>query len=169
MRLLPVHPSSKAEGAFLWKNKPNSMTGSLKICVHPIHQWLKNNSHLIARSNTSASLSVLGERPAKTQYRWRRNDYSNACLRQHEHGTPVRMCLEFKWIAFSSHTRYNSNMPILKLKTSDEVKELEFELDYQSRLTTQERFKMMLAKSQQMARLLQRNGRRRTTQIIKRT
>ena len=64
---------------------------------------------------------------------------------------------------------YSFIMPILKLKTSDEAKELEFELDYQARLTTQERFQMMLAKSQQMAKLLQRNGRRKTTQIIKRT
>ena len=72
-------------------------------------------------------------------------------------------------IALLSYIRYSLSMPVLKLKTPDEAKELEFELDYLARLTTRERFQMMLAKSRQMARLLQRNGRRRTTQIVKRT
>ena len=76
--------------------------------------------------------------------------------------------MDLKMIALLSHIMYSFNVAILMLKTTDEVKELEFELEYQTRLTTQERFRMMLAKSQQMAKLLQRNGRRRTTQIIKR-
>lgn len=64
---------------------------------------------------------------------------------------------------------YFMSMSVLKLTKHDEAKEFEFELDYLARLTTQERFQMMLAKSQQMAKLLKRNGRRRTTQITKRT
>lgn len=44
--------------------------------------------------------------------------------------------------------------PILKLKSDEEEKELEFELDYQLSLTSQQRFEMMLEKSRFMAQLL---------------
>jgi hypothetical protein len=64
---------------------------------------------------------------------------------------------------------YIAYMPILKLTKDNEAKELEFELAYMAKLTTQERFQMMLAKSREMAKLLRRNGRRRITQITKRT
>jgi hypothetical protein len=37
--------------------------------------------------------------------------------------------------------------PILKIETDDEEKELEFELEYQLSLTTQQRFEMMFKKS----------------------
>ena len=60
-------------------------------------------------------------------------------------------------------------MPVLKLSKHDEIKELEFELDYLARLSIQERFQMMLAKSQEMAKLLKRNGRRRSAKVVKRT
>ena len=57
-------------------------------------------------------------------------------------------------------------MHILKLAYDDEDRELAFELDYLAGLTTRERFEMMFAKSRQLEKLLKRDGRRRTTQII---
>ncbi len=47
--------------------------------------------------------------------------------------------------------------------------ELEFELAYQRRLSTQERFEMMLARSRQIAEELIRRGHRRPVEITKRT
>ena len=64
---------------------------------------------------------------------------------------------------------YGTIMPILKLVKEDEAKELAIELDYLARLTTRERFQILLTKSWHLAKLLNRNGRRRTTQVIKRT
>ena len=60
-------------------------------------------------------------------------------------------------------------MAILKLEKDDERKEIEFELDYLTSLTTQQRFQMMIQKSREMVLLLRRNGHRKSTQIIKRT
>jgi hypothetical protein len=60
-------------------------------------------------------------------------------------------------------------MAVLKLKKNNESQEIEFELDYLTSLTTQERFQMMLQKSREMALLLNSNGRRKSTQVIKRT
>jgi hypothetical protein len=60
-------------------------------------------------------------------------------------------------------------MAVLKTRTNDERAEIEFELDYLASLTTQQRFEMMLRKSRQMAYLRKRHGRRRTTEVIKRT
>jgi len=60
-------------------------------------------------------------------------------------------------------------MAVLKTRTHNERAEIEFELDYLASLTTQQRFEMMLRKSREMAALHKRHGRRRTTQIIKRT
>jgi len=59
-------------------------------------------------------------------------------------------------------------MAVLKTRTCNEREEIEFELDYLTSLTTQERFEMMLRKSREMAALRRRNGKRRTTQITKR-
>jgi len=71
-------------------------------------------------------------------------------------------------------------MAILKLKRHNEDKEIEFELDYLTSLTTRERFEMMFRKTQEMLSLLssplgapraatgKRNERRKTTEIIKR-
>ncbi len=61
------------------------------------------------------------------------------------------------------------DMAILKLRQDDERAEAEFELDYLTSLTTRERFELMLRKSREMALLLRRHGRRRTTKISKRT
>ena len=60
-------------------------------------------------------------------------------------------------------------MPVLKLEKDDERQEIEFELDYLASLTTRQRFQMMQQKSREMILLLGRNGRRKSTQVVKRT
>jgi hypothetical protein len=60
-------------------------------------------------------------------------------------------------------------MAVLKLEKNSEDQEIEFELDYLTSLTTQQRFQMMLQKSREMALLLKRNGRRKSTQVVKRS
>jgi len=59
-------------------------------------------------------------------------------------------------------------MGILKLDRHNEDKEIEFELKYLASLTTRQRFQMMFRKTKEMMRLLGRNERRKTTEIIKR-
>ena len=59
--------------------------------------------------------------------------------------------------------------PILKLSKDNPDKECEFELEYLLSLSIQERFQMMLKKSQEMYNLMVNNGHRRTNQIIKRS
>ena len=59
--------------------------------------------------------------------------------------------------------------PILKLNKDNPDKECEFELEYLLSLSIQERFQMMLKKSQEMYNLMVNNGHRRTNQIIKRS
>jgi hypothetical protein len=59
-------------------------------------------------------------------------------------------------------------MAILKLNKHNEGKEIEFELDYLTSLTTRQRFEMMFRKTREMLRLLKRNERRAVTKIIKR-
>lgn len=59
-------------------------------------------------------------------------------------------------------------MAILKLDQHNEEKEIEFELDYLTSLTTSQRFQMMFRETQEMLGLLRRNGYRATTEIIKR-
>jgi len=59
-------------------------------------------------------------------------------------------------------------MAILKLDKHDEDKEIESELDYLTSLTTSQRFEMMFTKTEEMLRLLKKDGRRTTTEIIKR-
>jgi len=59
-------------------------------------------------------------------------------------------------------------MAVLKLKKHDENREIDFELDYLLSLTTKQRFEMMFEKSRQMAALLRRNGRRKTSKVVKR-
>ena len=59
-------------------------------------------------------------------------------------------------------------MAILKLSRHDEKKEIEFELDYLLSLTIAQRFEMMFRRSRQMKSLSKNNGRRKTTEIIKR-
>jgi hypothetical protein len=60
-------------------------------------------------------------------------------------------------------------MAVLKLEKTNESQEIEFELDYLTSLTTRQRFQLMLQKSREMALLLKRNGRRKSTQVVKRT
>ncbi len=60
-------------------------------------------------------------------------------------------------------------MAVLKLGKTNESQEIEFELDYLTSLTTRQRFQMMFQKSREMALLLKRNGRRKSTQVVKRT
>ena len=64
-------------------------------------------------------------------------------------------------------------MAILKLKRHNEDKEIEFELDYLTSLTTSERFEMMSRKTREMLSLLnsatgKKNEHRAVTEIIKR-
>jgi hypothetical protein len=58
---------------------------------------------------------------------------------------------------------------VLKLAADDEEKELEFELDYLSSLTFEERLKMMREKSREMLKQMIDHGHRRSFEIIKRT
>ena len=58
---------------------------------------------------------------------------------------------------------------ILKLSDSDEEKEIQFELDYLFSLTVQERFQMMMNRNRELLDILEKNGHRRTSEIIKRT
>ncbi|MCD6175438.1 MAG: hypothetical protein J7K65_06710 [Planctomycetes bacterium] len=60
-------------------------------------------------------------------------------------------------------------MAVLKLEKDDEQREIEFELDYLTSLTTRQRFEMMAQKSREMILLLKQNGHRKSTQVIKRT
>ncbi len=60
------------------------------------------------------------------------------------------------------------NPYILKLSSDDEKKELEFELDYLSSLTFEERLKMMREKSKEMLKQMIDHGHRRAVEIIKR-
>ena len=64
-------------------------------------------------------------------------------------------------------------MAILKLDEHDEDKEIEFELDYLTSLTTSQRFEMMFTKTREMLRLLssatgKKDKPRKTTEVIKR-
>ena len=59
-------------------------------------------------------------------------------------------------------------MAILKLDRHNEDKEIEFELDYLTSLTTSQRFELMFRKTKEMLRLLKKDGRRTTTEVIKR-
>jgi hypothetical protein len=59
-------------------------------------------------------------------------------------------------------------VPILKCEKDDEKRELEFEIDYQLSLTTEQRFKMMFKRSEEIAKMLIENGHREPFKIIKR-
>ena len=58
---------------------------------------------------------------------------------------------------------------ILKIEKDNEKKEMLFELKYQISLTIGQRFKMMLKKSEEMRKLLEKSGHRKDAQVIKRT
>ena len=57
---------------------------------------------------------------------------------------------------------------ILKCKDDNEGLEHRFELDYLLSLTTQERFQMMIQKSNDIKEILIRNGHRKPVEIVKR-
>jgi hypothetical protein len=57
---------------------------------------------------------------------------------------------------------------ILKLSADDEEKELDFELNYLSSLTFEERLKLMREKSQEMLRQMVDRGYRKPFEIVKR-
>ncbi len=60
-------------------------------------------------------------------------------------------------------------MAVLKLDERDEDKEIAFELDYLTSLTTRQRFQMMFTKRKEMLSLLKKPHANRTTvEIIKR-
>ena len=59
-------------------------------------------------------------------------------------------------------------MAILKLDRHDEDKEIEFELDYLTSLTTKQRFEIMFTKTRELRSFLKRDKPRKTTEIIKR-
>ena len=58
---------------------------------------------------------------------------------------------------------------ILKLAGHDEEKEIGFEIAWLLSLTVQERFQLMFNKTKELLDLLEKNGHRRPSQIIKRT
>ena len=58
---------------------------------------------------------------------------------------------------------------ILKADRDDEEKELDFELAYQRKLTTAQRFELMFCKSREIAEVLLKRGYRKPFEIIKRT
>ncbi|MFO7866281.1 MAG: hypothetical protein R6V02_05650 [Candidatus Aminicenantes bacterium] len=57
---------------------------------------------------------------------------------------------------------------ILVLDRDNEKEEIEFELNYLSTLSTQERFALMIEKSRELKTNLEKNGHRRTPTVIKR-
>jgi hypothetical protein len=57
--------------------------------------------------------------------------------------------------------------PILKVDEDDEEKEIDFEIDYQLSLNSDQRFRMMFQKSMELATMLEKNGHRRPPEIIK--
>jgi hypothetical protein len=58
---------------------------------------------------------------------------------------------------------------ILLVKGDQPKRELEFELDFQASLTTQQRFEMMFKRSDQIKEMLIRHGYRKPVEIIKRS
>lgn len=59
--------------------------------------------------------------------------------------------------------------PILKLDDHDEEREIDFEISWLLSLTIHERFQLMFQKSKEVIDLLEKNGHRNPSQIIKRT
>ncbi len=58
---------------------------------------------------------------------------------------------------------------VLKLNRHNPKKEIEFELRYLKMLSVKKRFEMMVRKTKEMVRLLEKSGRRRPFAVIKRT
>jgi hypothetical protein len=60
-------------------------------------------------------------------------------------------------------------MPIYKIGPDDKVDELELELEYQATLTVEQRYKMMIAASKTIMRMMIDHGHKKPFEIIKRT
>ncbi len=60
-------------------------------------------------------------------------------------------------------------MPVLKLNKHNSRKEIEFELNYLKSLSIEERFELMRKKTKEIIDILEKNGHRRPSEIIKRT
>ena len=60
------------------------------------------------------------------------------------------------------------NNTILKLSDHDDDKEITFELKYLASLSISERFHLMFQRNKELLNLLEKNGHRRTSEIIKR-
>lgn len=58
---------------------------------------------------------------------------------------------------------------ILKIDRHNEKAEITFELKFQMSLTTCQRFEMMFKKTEEMKKLLEKSGHRKTFEIIRRT
>ena len=58
---------------------------------------------------------------------------------------------------------------ILKLKSHDETREIDFELESLQSLTLAQRFRLMRTKTREILQLLKQSGHRRPAQILKRT
>ena len=58
---------------------------------------------------------------------------------------------------------------ILKLTDHDEEKEITFELNYLLSLSIRERFQLMFNRNRELINLLEKNGHRRSPEIVKRT
>ncbi len=58
---------------------------------------------------------------------------------------------------------------ILKLTDHDEEKEIIFELNYLLSLSIRERFQLMFNRNRELINLLEKNGQRKTPEIVKRT
>jgi hypothetical protein len=57
---------------------------------------------------------------------------------------------------------------ILKLAGHDEPREIDFELDWLATLSEAQRFELMLARSAEMLRMLERHGHREADTIVRR-
>jgi hypothetical protein len=58
---------------------------------------------------------------------------------------------------------------ILKLKDHDEEKEIIFELNYLSSLSISQRYALMFKRNKELINILEKNGHRRSSKIVKRT
>ncbi len=58
---------------------------------------------------------------------------------------------------------------VLKLHKDNEKEEISFELKFQMSLTTRQRFEMMFKKTEEIKRLLEKSGHRKSFEVVKRT
>jgi hypothetical protein len=63
----------------------------------------------------------------------------------------------------------NTRNTVLKMADHDENKEIDFEISYLLSLSVKERFELMIKRTTELLNLFEKNGHRRTPEIIKRT